>query len=135
MALRAIWQFMDRSVTHKIVYGPSLRSIYYFVGDRPLFLIQNDIVPYAIENSNIFEYYTLRFYFPYLSLLAQPGQYFSIWTGPDQYNCPNCMLMGTVFNIYQIVHCTKGHMAVYGPVCHPQNSIWTFAEVHILFCG
>jgi hypothetical protein len=54
-----------------------------------LFSIQNDIVPYAIENSNIFEYYTLRFYFPYLSLLAQPGQYFSIWTGPDQYNCPN----------------------------------------------
>ena len=54
-----------------------------------LFLIQNDIVPYAIENSNILEYYTLRFYFPYLSLLVQPGQYFSIWTGPDQYNCPN----------------------------------------------
>jgi hypothetical protein len=26
----------DRFVTHKIVYGPSLRSIYYFVGDRPV---------------------------------------------------------------------------------------------------
>ena len=25
MALRAKWQFMDRSVTHKIVYGPQLR--------------------------------------------------------------------------------------------------------------
>ena len=24
MALRAIWQFMDRDVTHKIVYGPHL---------------------------------------------------------------------------------------------------------------
>jgi hypothetical protein len=28
MALRAIWQFMDRDVTHKILY--------YFVGDRPV---------------------------------------------------------------------------------------------------
>ena len=46
MALRAIWQFMDRDVTHKIVYGPKpqniiwteakLRSIYYYVGDRPV---------------------------------------------------------------------------------------------------
>ena len=49
MALRAIWQFMDRDVTHRILYGPKrswchphniiwthvkLRSIYYFVGDR-----------------------------------------------------------------------------------------------------
>jgi hypothetical protein len=25
MALRAKWQFMDRSATHKIVYGPQLR--------------------------------------------------------------------------------------------------------------
>jgi hypothetical protein len=25
MSLRAKWQFMDRSVTHKIVYGPQLR--------------------------------------------------------------------------------------------------------------
>jgi hypothetical protein len=25
MAPRAKWQFMDRSVTHKIVYGPQLR--------------------------------------------------------------------------------------------------------------
>ena len=25
MALQAKWQFMDRSVTHKIVYGPQLR--------------------------------------------------------------------------------------------------------------
>ena len=24
MALRAIWQFMDRDVTHKILYGPKL---------------------------------------------------------------------------------------------------------------
>ena len=30
--------------------------------------------------------------------------------------------------IYQIVHGTKGHMAVYGPGCHPQNIIWTEAK-------
>ena len=30
MALRDIWQFMDRDVTHKILYA----IIYYFVGDR-----------------------------------------------------------------------------------------------------
>ena len=33
------------------------------------------------------KYYTLRFYFPYLSFfVSATGQYFSIWTGPDQYN-------------------------------------------------
>jgi hypothetical protein len=32
-------------------------------------------------------------------------------------------------NIYQIVHGTKGHMTVYGPGCHPQNSIWTEAKL------
>jgi len=38
MALRAKWQFMDRSVTHKIVYGPQLRFGPYniFVGDIPV---------------------------------------------------------------------------------------------------
>ena len=38
MALRAIWQFMDRDVTHKICIWTEakLRSIYYFVGDRPV---------------------------------------------------------------------------------------------------
>jgi methionine aminopeptidase len=27
MSLRVIWQYMDRSVTKKILYGPQLRSI------------------------------------------------------------------------------------------------------------
>jgi hypothetical protein len=36
MALRAMWQFMDRDVNHKILYEAKLRSIYYFVGDRPV---------------------------------------------------------------------------------------------------
>ena len=28
MALRVIWQYMDRSVTNKILYGPKLLSIW-----------------------------------------------------------------------------------------------------------
>jgi hypothetical protein len=31
--------------------------------------------------------------------------------------------------IYQIVHGTKGHVAVYGPGCRPQNIIWTEAKL------
>jgi hypothetical protein len=27
MALRVIWQYMDRSVTKKILYGPQLKNI------------------------------------------------------------------------------------------------------------
>jgi len=34
----------------------------------------------------------------------------------------------SILYIYQIVHGNKGHMAVYGPGCHPQNIIWTEAE-------
>ena len=57
MSLRVIWQFMDQSVTKKILYGPKL-----------------------------------------------------------------------------IVHVTSGHMAVYGPVCHQTNIIWTAeASVHKIF--
>jgi hypothetical protein len=33
---------------------------------------------------------------------------------------------------YQIVHGTKGHMAVYGPGCHPQNIIRTGQYTKIL---
>jgi hypothetical protein len=36
-------------------------------------------------------------------------------------------------NIYQIVHGTKGHMAVYGPGCHPQNIIWTEAKLRSIY--
>ena len=36
--------------------------------------------------------------------------------------------------IYQIVHGTKqGHMAVYGPGCHPQDSIWTEAKLRFIY--
>ena len=36
-------------------------------------------------------------------------------------------------SIYQIVHGTKGHMAVYGPGCHPQNIIWTEAKLRSIY--
>jgi hypothetical protein len=35
----------------------------------------------------------------------------------------------------QTVHGTEGHMAVYGPVCHPQNIMKPEAEGHIMFWG
>ena len=43
MALRVIWQYMDRSVTNKILYGPKLlRSIYYLFGDGPVHILPYD---------------------------------------------------------------------------------------------
>jgi hypothetical protein len=36
-------------------------------------------------------------------------------------------------NIYQIVHGTEGHMALYGPGCHPQNIIWTEAMLRSIY--
>jgi hypothetical protein len=61
--------------------------------------------------SSIYIYYALRFYFPYLSLLAQPVNILGYWPGP--------------INII--------HMAVYGPGCHPQNSIWTSSSLRSIY--
>jgi hypothetical protein len=66
-----------------------LRSIYYFVGDRPVHKLpfgpkcyELFVISYSMHANlsddmfllkiYIYIYYTLRFYFPYLSLLAQP---------------------------------------------------------------
>ena len=38
-----------------------------------------------------------------------------------------------LYNFYQIVHGTKGHMAVHGPGCHPQNIIWTEAKLRSIY--
>jgi hypothetical protein len=73
---------------------------------------------------------------------------FRIWTGPDQYNVFFRILSELVFRLrytitktcrltdlhvlsimFQIVHGTSGQMTVYGPVCHPQNSMWTSASL------
>jgi hypothetical protein len=68
MSLRIIWQYMDRSVTKKILYGPQspkkyymdlrslLRSIQYFFGDGPV-----HILPYDPQCHELFAIYiTLR---------------------------------------------------------------------------
>ena len=36
MALRVIWQYMDRSVTQKVLYGPN------FFGDGPVHILPYD---------------------------------------------------------------------------------------------
>jgi hypothetical protein len=52
MSLRVIWQYMDRSVTKKILYGPQkLRSIYFF-GDGPV-----HILPYDPQCHELFAIY------------------------------------------------------------------------------
>ena len=43
MSLRVIWQYMDQSVTKKILYGPQkLQSIKYFFGDGPVHILPFD---------------------------------------------------------------------------------------------
>ena len=53
MSLRVIWQYMDRSVTKKMLYEPKkLRSIYYFFGDGPV-----HILPYDPQCHELFAIY------------------------------------------------------------------------------
>jgi hypothetical protein len=100
---------------------------------------------------HIILYFT--FLFSLFVFVSAAGQYFSILTGSDQYNVFFRILFELVFrlrylkywpavltktnrenknvkyNIYQIVHGTKGHMGIYGPGCHQQNIIWTEAKL------
>ena len=46
-----------------------------------------------------------------------------------QKNNNNKKLKYKTHNIIQIVCGTEGHITVYGPVCHPQNIIWTEANI------
>jgi hypothetical protein len=80
---------MDRPVTKTILYGPKLRRQYmdrsspnkYYM-DRsfwgPYNIFGVSVFYYTraalsfMKKGNIHKYYTLRFYFPYLPLLAQP---------------------------------------------------------------
>jgi hypothetical protein len=75
MALRAIWQFMDRDVTHKILYGSKQSWGPYtilWVTDRSI---------------NCHELFTAIWpSVPWTICYILTGQYFSILTGPDQYN-------------------------------------------------
>ena len=86
------------------------------------------------------QYYTLQFYFPYLSLLAQPINITLYGPGLDCLvfdSVPEHALLFQIKSIIlQIVHVTSGHMAVYGPVRHQTHIIWTSeASVHIIFFG
>jgi hypothetical protein len=111
------------------VYGPgchpqnsiwtsaSLRSIYYFVGDRPVHKL-----PFGPKCHELF----YNVFFRILSELVFCLRYTITKT---------CHLtdLQVLSIIQQIVHGTSGQMAVYGPVCHPQNSIWTEAKLRSIF--
>ena len=59
MALRVILQYMDRSVTQKILYGPQkLWSIKYFFGDGPV-----HILPYDPQCHELFAIYYPKYVF------------------------------------------------------------------------
>ena len=78
------------------------------------------------------EIYTLILHFAFLFSLfvfvSAAGHYFRIWTG----QLPALFWIKSI--IYQIVHVTSGHLAIYGPVRHQKNIIWTSeASVHIIF--
>jgi hypothetical protein len=109
MALRAIWQFMEQDVTHKIVYGPQLRFGPYNI----LWVINRSInCNLARSVMNYLLYYIISLWHPLIILntcksviryvfcycisktknefgqnpeeniiLTGPGQYTSIWTG------------------------------------------------------
>ena len=110
----------------------------------------------TMSSAYILQYYTLRFYFPYLSLFAMPLNIFVHWPvnilvyGPGPINImfssgffselvfclrytitKKCRLtdLHVLSIMYQIVHGTSDQMAAYGPACHPQNSIWTSASL------
>ena len=57
MSLRVIWQYMDRSVTKTILYGPEkLRSISYLFGDGQVY-----ILPYDPQCHELFAIYIQNF--------------------------------------------------------------------------
>ena len=71
---------------------------------------------------------------PYTKILTGPytkiftGRYTKILTG-----CAKKQIEKLKYIIQQIVHGTKGLMAVYGPGCHPQNIIWTEAKLRSIY--
>ena len=80
------------------------------------------------------------FLFSLFVFVSAAGQYNVIWTGTGlpRFRFDSGTVPALSFQIksiiQQIVHVTSGHMAVYGPVRHQKNSIWTSeASVHIIF--
>ena len=89
-------------------------------------------------------FYHFILYFTFLFSLfvfaSAAGQYNVIWTGTGLPRFPfgsgtvPALLFQIKSIIQQIVHVTSCHMAVYGPVRHQNNIIWTSeASVHIIF--
>ena len=70
--------------------------------------------------------YILQFTFLFylFVFVSAAGHYFRIWTGSIGTGHVPALFQITSI-IQQIVHVTSGHMAVYGPVRHPKNIIWT----------
>jgi hypothetical protein len=71
--------------------------------------------------SSAYKLYT--FYYFYIVVL-------SVSVCRSKKKCPNNKK--EIYN-YQIVHSTKGHMAVYGLGYHPQNIIWTEAKLRSIY--
>ena len=87
-------------------------------------------------------FYHFILYFTFLFSLfvfaSATGQYNVIWTGPGlpRFRFGSGTVPALLFQIksiiQQIVYVTSGHMAVYGPVRHHKNIIWT-SEASVFF--
>jgi hypothetical protein len=78
MALRVIWQYMDRSVTKKILYGPKLHELFailYFLSKIIMF-----IWPVHIISNISIQFIHFTFLFPLFVFVSAAGHYFRIWT-------------------------------------------------------
>ena len=79
------------------------------------------------------------FLFSLVVFVSAAGQYNVIWTGTGlpRFRFGSGTVPALLFQIksiiQQIVHVTSGHMAVYGPVCHQNNIIWTEASICYIY--
>ena len=123
MALRVIWQYMDRSVTKKILYGRSFRVPYniFLVTDRQFLF---SLFVFVSAAGNYFRILHFTFLFSLFVFVTTAGHYFRIWTG----QVPALFQIKSI--IQQIVHVTSGHMAVYGPVRN-QKILYTSGPCNI----
>ena len=66
-------------------------------------------------------------YLLFKSLIVRLNTHTVLYCSTDQQNDYYITIHLTLstYSIYQIVHGTKGDMAIYGPGCHPQIIIWT----------
>jgi hypothetical protein len=123
MALRAKWQFMDRSVTHKIVYGPQLRFSSYNI----LWVTSRSINCHmALSAMNYFINTTLILCLSYRKIINPTMFIFLIfsvnrkWTG-FAIDSPN-MWQTTVTNLFPQYHKTfQNNSTLYYCLITPLN--------------